>query len=163
MLHAVVRYLHDALVPFRLSSRPSAEPLPHAAIRIPEHGVLVDTKVVLVNGTPAVACYPAGSQVDNAALGNLLGGIVVDGSSEDLPDELQHAGEPVPPLGQMFGMALVVDERVADAGILVFRVFGGDDFIEIDYDDFARLEQPRLGSFAYAGELGRAPEEAHPH
>jgi prolyl-tRNA editing enzyme YbaK/EbsC (Cys-tRNA(Pro) deacylase) len=163
MLDAVVRYLHDALVPFRLTSHPSPEPAPHTAIRIPEHGVLVDTKVVLVNGAPAVACYPAGSQIDAAALGRLLGGVVVDGSTADLPDELQHAGEPVPPLGQMFGMPLVVDERVADAAIVVFRAFGGDDFIEVDYDDFARLEQPRLGAFAFAGELGRGAEEAHPH
>jgi hypothetical protein len=37
--------------------------------------------------------------------------------------------------------------------VVVFRAFGPSDYIEINYDDFARQERPRVASFAHAGEL----------
>ncbi len=56
MLERVVHYLHSHDVPFRLSSYPSPEPLPGVAYRLPPGGVMVETRVLLVDGQPTVAC-----------------------------------------------------------------------------------------------------------
>src|SRR5262252_7794151 len=90
MLTHVIRYLHSAYVPFRLYSQPSPEPLPHTAHRIPKTGVLVETRILLADGSPVLLCYPTGRQPDYAAVGHVLGvAVVTDGSSEDLPDEFR--------------------------------------------------------------------------
>jgi prolyl-tRNA editing enzyme YbaK/EbsC (Cys-tRNA(Pro) deacylase) len=153
MIDAVIRYLHRSLVPFRLTSRPSAEPYPQSAFRVPEGGVLVDTALLRVGRAVVIACYPAREKPDFAALRNLLGDLVVSASPNDFPDSLRGATGPVPPLGQLFELPLVVDTRVSEARVVVFRAFG-EDYVEIAYDDLARLEQPRVGSFAFGGELG---------
>jgi Ala-tRNA(Pro) deacylase len=103
-----------------------------------------------------------GTRVDHAALGSMLGSPVLAAGSAGLPDALRQAEGPVPPLGKLFGLPLVVDARVTSASVLVFHAFSENDFIEISYEDFARLEQPRIGSFALAGELGRGGSAAHP-
>lgn len=154
MIEEVVRYLHGAHVPFRLASYPSEEPEPHAAHRLAADAMLVDTSIFLIDGRPAIVCVPSGEQPSPAAIGAALGGLALEGSTADLADELRYATEPVPPLGQMFGVPLVLDERVAGSSVLVFRVFGESDFIEVPYADFARLEQPRLAPLASAGALG---------
>jgi hypothetical protein len=59
----------------------------------------------------------------------------------------------VPPVGRLLGLPVVMDERVPQCSILVFRVFGESDYVELPYEDFALLEQPRIASFAAAGEL----------
>lgn len=162
MIDAVVRHLHGSLVPFRLTSRPSAEALPHSAYRLPPGGMLVETRVLRVGRSPVLVCYPNGERPDHAALRNLLGELVVEGSKKELPDLLRDAGEDVPPLGKLFGVPLIVDTRVSEARVLVFRAFG-EDFFEVAYEDLARLETPRVGTFAFAGELGsRRAEEAQP-
>jgi hypothetical protein len=53
-------------------------------------------------------------------------------------------------------MATVLDERVQECSVLVFRAFGESDFFEVPYEDYARLVQPRIASFASAGELPEA-------
>ncbi len=163
MLDAIVGYLRDGLVPFRLTSRPSAEALPRSAFRVPEGGIIVDTTMVVVGGAPVIACHEKGGRVDPAALGNLLGGVVLRSGATDLPDDLRGERGPIPPFGKLFGLPLVVDTRVSEASILLIHAFGENDVLEIAYEDFARLEQPRVGKFAFAGELAApAAGAAHP-
>ena len=160
MLDTIVRYLHGARVPFKLTSYPSEEPAPHVAHLMPPNSVLVDTEVIRVGGRSALACFPAGESVDYAAIGAALGGVAVPGDPSDLPGELATASPPIPPLGQLSGLTLVVEERITQSPTLVFQAFGGSDFFEVPYDDWARLEAPRLASFASMGELeSAAPSE----
>jgi hypothetical protein len=77
MLDAIVRYLHQAHVPFRLSSYPSEEPFPRAAHVLHPGSLLVDTMLVTVDGRPVIAGFPDGEQPDLAALGSALGGIAL--------------------------------------------------------------------------------------
>lgn len=157
MIHSVVQYLHGARVPFRLASYPSEEAEPRAAHHVPPGGILVDTDIVLLDGRAVLACFPAGEAPGLGALGAALGGTAIEGTTGDLPNEFRYAKRPIPPLGQLFGFPLVVDERVTRCSVLVFRVFGESDYFEISYEDFARNEQPRIASFASAGELQPAP------
>jgi prolyl-tRNA editing enzyme YbaK/EbsC (Cys-tRNA(Pro) deacylase) len=157
MLDTIVRYLHGARVPFKLTSYPSEEPSPHVAHPMPPHSVLVDTAIVRVGGRVALACFPAGESADYAAIGTALGGVAIPGDASDLPGELGAMAPPIPPLGQLAGITLVVEERLAQSPILVFQAFGGSDFFEVPYEDWARLEAPRIASFASMGEL---PEQS---
>ena len=152
MLERVVHYLHSHDVPFRLSSYPSPEPLPGVAYRLPPGGVMVETSVLLVDGQPTIACVVQGAKLNLASLENELG-MVVEGSAEDLPSPFKGAGGPTPPLGRAMGLLTLIDEAVAMASAVVFAAFSSNDIVEIPYDDFSRLEQPRVASFAAFGEL----------
>ncbi len=159
MLDTIVRYLHESLVPFRLSSYPSPEHLPKAAQPIPKFAIQVDTKAVLVADKLAILCFAAGDSVDLSTLANELDANVCDAVTEDLPKDLQRFDAPPPPLGQLFGIPVIVDEKVARCASIVFSPFGESDYVEIPYDDFARQEEPRVSSFARAGELPERTEE----
>jgi Ala-tRNA(Pro) deacylase len=153
MIDTIVRYLHGARVPFRLASYPSEEPRPVAAHPLPPGGMFVDTALFLLDGRPVVTCFPTGEMPDMAAVTAALGAPAIDGGPSELPGEFSHAEPPIPPLGQLFGVPIVLDERVTTCAILVFRAFRDSDYFEIPYEDFARLEQPKVASFARAGEL----------
>lgn len=156
MLDTIVRYLHGARVPFKLTSYPSEEPSPQVAHLMPLHSVLVDTEIVRVGGRVALACFPAGEHVDYAAIGAALGSVATRGDPSDLPGELSAMAPPLPPFGQLSGLTLVVEERITQSPVIVFRAFGGSDFFEVPYEDWARLEAPRVASFASMGELAAA-------
>jgi Ala-tRNA(Pro) deacylase len=153
LLGTIVTYLHGARVPFRLASYPNQEPLPKAAHPMPPHSMLVESEVILVEGRVALACYPAGEQVDYAALTAALGFGVVPGDVSDLPTALATASSPIPPFGQLFGVPIIIDERLMNCAVLVCQAFGESDFFDIPYDDWARLEAPRVAAFAFGGEL----------
>lgn len=154
MIDDVVRYLHRAKIPFRAVSYAAPEPQPAVAHRLPPGAQLVDAHVMLVNGRPAIACIQAGETVNLAAITEETGGTVTEASTAELHGEYRDAPEPVPPLGGVFGVPLFVDERVARAPLLAFRAFDTNDYVEVLYEDFARLERPRVAAFANAGELG---------
>jgi Ala-tRNA(Pro) deacylase len=157
MLEKIVRHLHDSIVPFRLASYVTPELEPKAGHPLPAGGTLVDTQAVLVNGRVVLTCFPADERVDLIALGNELGGVAVEANRDELPEGLRDLHGPIPPLGQLFGMPLILDERLVRSAIVVFRGFGDNDYFEILYDDFSRMERPRVAGFALAGEL---PERA---
>jgi hypothetical protein len=159
MLDTFVRYLRGAAVPFRLASYPSPERQPRATHPLPPHGMLVDSRFVLVGGRLVLACWPYNETLDLIALGNELGGGALEVLPSDLPSPLDRFEGTIPPLGQIFGVPVVVDERIErECGVVVFEVFHDSDYIEIPYDDFSRQEQPRIAAFALAGELPEATQ-----
>ncbi|MBX3188312.1 MAG: hypothetical protein KF819_14935 [Labilithrix sp.] len=152
MLSSLVRYLHDSYVPFRIVSASSPEHLPKVAI--PTMNKPVQTKVMLIDGRPALVCYGAEEQLDSPALIAELGTtLVVAGGVADLREEHRRASSPLPPFGGLFGIPVIVDEGVTRCALLCFHAFDDATFGEVPYDDFARLEQPRIAKFAYRGEL----------
>jgi nitroreductase len=154
MLDTIVAYLHGNRVPFRLASYPTEESLPHAAHRMPVSSVRVDTEIVRVDGRIALACFVAGNAIDYAALSSVLGSVCVRGEPSDLPSGIASLAPPIPPFGQLFGVPIILDASVdAGAALLVCPAFGGNDFFDIAFEDWARLEAPRIASFASAGEL----------
>ena len=153
MIEAVVHYLHEAGIPFRLTSYPAPEPLPQVAHRVPPLTQLVETHVVLVDGRPALACTMCGEAVSLPALATETGGVVVDSGTEDLSGDYHGATGPIPPLGRLVGVPVFVDVRVAEVPNLIFRAFGPNEYVEISYDDFALVEHPRVAAFGEAGEL----------
>lgn len=159
MLGRVVDYLKSNGVALRLVSLPAPEPKPSVAVPFrPASSITIETRVVLVDGRPAIGCIPAGDSFNYRGLGAGLGaGLVQEGTATDLPWPFGELGLPIPPLGRLFGAPLFVDTRVTLAPIIVFAAFAPTDVFELAYDDFARLEQPRVVEFAIAGELSPAP------
>jgi hypothetical protein len=159
-LARVVAYLRARDVPFSLASRPSPEPLPAVASPTPRAALEVETRLLLVGGRPAVACMAKGSKPSLPELVNELGTEVIEGSAADLAQPYAKVNGPMPPLGGAMGALTIVDAAVAMASTIRFMAFTNSDFVELCYDDLARVEQPRVASFAQLGELpARAGEE----
>lgn len=158
MLDQVVHYLKAHGASFRLSSLASPEPLPMVAYRVPPGGLVVETQVLLVGGRAAIAVMPRGAKPSLPGLQHELGASVVDGAPADLPPPYSRAAGWIPPLGGAMGVLTIVDEAVAVAAALVFTAFAPGDVIEVPYDDFARVERPRIASFAIGGELPASGE-----
>ena len=159
MLDQIVHHLRSHDVPFRLYSYPAPEPLPEVAHPVPRGGLRVDTRVLFVAGRATVAVMPRGATPNFPSLLRELGVVVTDGAPSDLPPPYSRAPEPLPPLGGAMGVPTLVDQRVTTAAVLVFTVFSLNDFMEVDYDDFARLETPSVASFAIGGELPEGETE----
>jgi hypothetical protein len=114
---------------------------------------VVETQVIVAGGHAAIAAMPRGAKLSLPQLRQALGADVIEGTPADLPPPYSRATGLFPPLGGAMGALTVVDERVAVTSALVFLVFSPGDCIELPYDDFARLERPRVASFAIGGEL----------
>ena len=152
MIDAVVRYLRQRRA-LRALSYAAPEPQPVVAHRLPPGAQLVVAHVVLVDGKPAIACIQPGETLNLAAIALETGALATESSAAELGDEYRDAAAPLPPLGGVFGVPLFVDERVAQAALLMFRAFDANDYVEVLYEDFARLERPRVAAFASAGAL----------
>ena len=53
-----------------------------------------------------------------------------------------------PPFGSLYGVPVVVDKRLAKPGTMIVRAGSHQEAIEMRYQDFARLERPRVEDFA---------------
>ena len=153
MIDDVIRYLQTSGVGFRVASYPSPEPQPRVARRFAPGTQLVDSQVILVDGSPALACKRCGLAMNLKALAAETGSVVLESSTADLRDGYRGVSPPLPPLGGVFGIPLFVDERVAQAATLAFQAFSENDYVELSYEDFALLERPRVASFTTSGEL----------
>jgi prolyl-tRNA editing enzyme YbaK/EbsC (Cys-tRNA(Pro) deacylase) len=163
MLDTIVRYLRESLVPFRLASYPSPEREPRPVHPLPPHSMLVDARFVMVDGRLVLVAFKDGESIDLAAIGNELGGAAVEALPDDLPEVLLQFDGAIPPLGKLLGVPLIIDEGIDETcAVIVFRGFGVDDYVEVPYEDFARLEQPKVASFVRAGELEPQAREARP-
>lgn len=158
MLDQIVHYLKAHDVSFRLSSAPSPEPLPEVAHPVPPGGLVVETQVLLVGGRAALAVMPRGAKLSLPRLVRELGAVVIDGAPADLPPPYSRSAGRIPPFGGAMGILTIVDEEAAKASSLVFTAFVPSDAIEVPYDDFARVERPRVASFAIGGELPSGSE-----
>jgi Ala-tRNA(Pro) deacylase len=160
ILANVVEYLRSNAVAFRLVSNPSPEADPPVAHTVrPSGAVLIDTHLVLIDGRPSLVCVPRGDKVNLLGLRAALRAELIE--EEDgraaLPWPFWGALRRIPPLGRLFGAPLIIDRAVARAAVICFEVFDGTDLVEIIYDDFARLELPRVEDAAMAGELPASP------
>jgi len=155
-IEGVVEYLQRAGAAFRLTSYPVPEPQPAIAHALRPGGQIVQTRVVLVDGRPAIACAPEGLSFDLAGMGAEIGASVLEGSSDDLPGPFRGAPEPLPPLGHLLHVPLLVDESLASCSTLAFRSFSSGAYVEIPYEEFLRIEQPKVLRVAIAGALAAA-------
>jgi hypothetical protein len=150
----VVQYLHASGIDFRLMSYPSPEPAPPVAFRVRPAGAIVDVHLVLADGRLGLGCVPTGGSVNLLRLRAEIGATVLDEARiVDLPWPYNRATGWIPPLGGLFGAPVFVDDALAAVPLIAFHAFSATDFIEVMYDDFARLEQPRVVALAGGEQL----------
>jgi hypothetical protein len=154
MVENAVKYLRSVGIFFRLTSYPAPEPAPAVAHLVRPAGIMIDTHLVIADGRVGLVCVPRGETISLPRLRAETGTAIVDETTiEDLPWPYNRASGPIPPLGGLLGVTMFVDPMVAQAAIVGFNVFSTTDFIELGYDDFARVERPRMVSVAGGEQL----------
>lgn len=123
------------------------------------------TVLMWLEGRPWMAVLPATELVNPERIAEALAADDVELMSEDalqgfFPD-VEVGAEP--PFGRLYGMPVVVDETIADAGTIIVRGGTHEDAIELSFDEFERLERPVIADIGLPISRARAEDlrEAH--
>ncbi len=145
------RYLRDNLVAYRVQHHPRAYTAQEVAESEHVPGRLL-AKVVMAyaDDAPAMLVLRADHQVEIEAARAALGARRLRLAHEEefgalFPDCEIGA---MPPFGNLYGLAVVVDQALAEDDTIVFQAGTHSDTMSVRYADFARLAQPRVARFA---------------
>lgn len=114
-------------------------------------GFRVAKSVILKSedGTLCMAVCGAPDIIDTARLAEQIGAQRIR-----LAEESEFSGRfpdcevgAEPPFGKLYGMPVIIDESLRDAGPLLFRAGSHEEALEMTFEDFVKLEKPQLGSF----------------
>lgn len=115
---------------------------------------LAKSVVLEADGEPMLAVVPAAGMVDTHRLEELLGAgavrLLEEGEFASRFPDCEVGAEP--PFGGLFGMGVVMDESFREHERIAFRAGTHDELIELRTEDFERLEEPLVGTFAYQPE-----------
>ncbi len=108
-------------------------------------------KPVIVDGAEQsyMLVLPASHKVDFEKASQMAGEeleMADEGEMKKLFPDCEIGAEP--PFGSEYGLKTFVDQSLADRDEIVFRAGTHDKTIRMDYDAWAELEQPAVGSFA---------------
>ena len=151
----VVDFLKQKAVPFETVPHRETFDAQHMAESLHVSGHRVAKTVLLrANGDFkfVVAVLPATGSVDVEAATRMLGGSQLKIASE--AEVAEHCPEcevgALPPFGSQYNMETIVDQRIAAQEDIVFEGDTHHESIRMKYADFARIEEPLVGSFAAA-------------
>lgn len=104
------------------------------------------TVMLKVDGALAMLVMPAAYRIDLVRLSRALGGRVVELAHEDefkdaFPDCELGA---MPPFGNLYGLPLYVDARLADHAEIAFNAGSHTDALRMPYREFDRLAEPEV-------------------
>lgn len=129
-----------------------------AAVMHVPGGQWAKTVACFADGRPILAVLPANAHVDVERLRRAVG-------SRELRLASEHEFEPLfpdcetgamPPLGPLYGQAVFVDQRLADAKEIVFNAGSHSDAIRVSYEEFARVVHPTVADFGTLDSAGSA-------
>jgi Ala-tRNA(Pro) deacylase len=109
-------------------------------------------KVVMVkqeDGAPMMVVLPASHTIDFDRLSQVLGAraeLAQEREFRDLFPGCETGAEP--PFGNLFGLETFVDTALTKDDEIVFNAGSHWQTVRMRYEDFARLAQPRIASFA---------------
>ncbi|MCI0569358.1 MAG: YbaK/EbsC family protein [Myxococcaceae bacterium] len=105
-----------------------------------------------------MALIPSNEEVDVDRVAAVLGvenvRVAEESEFRNLFPDCELGSEP--PFGGLYQLPVLMDERLADAPVLVFRGGSHEDAVEMRCEDFEELEHPRIGDIVW-----RPPEERH--
>lgn len=118
---------------------------------------LAKTVMVKLDDVLAMAVLPASALVDLPSLRAATGANTVALASErDFRDRFPDCETgAMPPFGNLYGMAVFVDEKLALDKEIAFNAGSHRELVRLAYADFERMVKPRLAKFA-AGRSGAA-------
>jgi Ala-tRNA(Pro) deacylase len=96
-----------------------------------------------------VAVLPANMHIDPARVGQLIGGKVEMATEFDIASHCPDCEfGALPPFGSRYGMKTIVDSTLAEDEEIVFAGDTHQEAIRMPFDEYDRLEQPMIASFA---------------
>ena len=107
---------------------------------------LAKTVIVRIDGDLAMAVVPASRHVDLSMLKRAVGARAVELASEqDFKDQFPdcEAGA-MPPFGNLYGMAVYVDESLTSIREVTFNAGTHRDLLRMDWSDLVRLVEPTI-------------------
>jgi Ala-tRNA(Pro) deacylase len=139
-------YLEERGVPFRTIEHPYGVSAQQTAIQAHVSGKRFGKTVVLKrNGRYLILVIPADELVDFTALREQFGDGIVLATERELtqlfPDCETGA---MPPLGELYGLPVVIDASFAKEGTIAVNGGTHTDVIELRWDEFVRSEHPRI-------------------
>jgi Ala-tRNA(Pro) deacylase len=98
---------------------------------------------------PIMAVLPASYHVNSALLEDLVGAGELRLAEESEFSGLYPNCEPgaMPPLGNLYGHRVFVDQRLAEDEQIVFNAGNHTEALRLSYTDFERLAKPIVGAF----------------
>lgn len=157
--YGVKDFLEDQGIDFEIISHASADTAEEIAALTHISGrELAKTVVVNIDGTLAMAVVPASRRVDFAALQSATGAKMVRLASEaDFENKFPGCETgAMPPFGNLYGMAVSVDEAIAVRKFIVFNAGSHTELVRLAYSDFAKLVVPTAVRLAAAVMIERA-------
>ncbi len=158
MVSATLReFLDEHQVPYRVLSHEARFTAQETAAAAHVSGRLI-AKVVLLETSDGqapeylLAAVPANEEVDLDRLGRAVGrplGLARERDFERVCPKFDLGA--APPFGALTHLPIVVDSCLGRGGTIVFNGGTHTDLVEMRWDDFTRLEQPRIV------ECGRLP------
>src|SRR5207237_8198256 len=117
--------------------------------RIPKARIL-QTVIVMLDGTLAMAVVPASYQVDMSRLkeGARANTIALASESEFRTRFPGCETGTMSPFGNLFDMAVFVDENLTKDLEIAFNAGSHNELIRLSYEDFERLVKPKVLKFA---------------
>lgn len=107
---------------------------------------LAKTVIVKIDGKPAMAVVPASFHVDLRLFKKATGANSVELASEeefkDLFPECETGA--MPPFGNLYGMDVYADERLAKDKEIAFNAGSHRELIRLAWEDFNRLAKPQM-------------------
>ena len=113
--------------------------------------ILAKTVMVKVDGKMGMAVLPAPYKVDVDHLQHVIRAKSVEIATEDefkniFPDCELGA---MPPFGNLYGMAIYMDESLTKEEGIVFNAGSHRELIQLAYKDFKRLVKPKVINFSF--------------
>ena len=111
---------------------------------------MAKTVMVKIDGEMAMAVLPANTPVDFDLLKSATGAEHVDLATETEFSDLFPGCEvgAMPPFGNLYGMAVCVDEHLAKDEAIAFNAGSHKELVKLAYADFERLVEPKVAAFA---------------
>ncbi len=146
----IATFLSDQHVPFQMMYHPPAYSAERLAKQLHVSGRNIAKSVLLA--APAgfvVAVLPATHRINLDAVAGALGRPVrLAGPEEIAPFFRDCEWGALVPFGTLYGLSTIVDEALQPQAPVVFAAQGHFVAIRMDFQDFARLENPRRFRFA---------------
>jgi Ala-tRNA(Pro) deacylase len=149
----IKNHLEENNIPYSPMRHPSSYTAQGAAAVMHVSGSEVAKTVVVEAGKEYyLIVLPASYHVKPAKLAHVLGCPVRLASEEEFsslfPDCELGA---MPPLGELYGLRVIVDESLAADKEIIFNAGTHRDAIRMNFDDFMSLARPTICSFAAKG------------
>lgn len=118
---------------------------------------LAKTVIVKIDGRMAMAVLPAPHRLDLGLLKGVCGAKKVELASEtefgDLFAECEIGA--MPPFGKLYGVDVFASESLEKNDTVVFNAGSHTELIRLEYIDFKRLVEPKVGRFSFEREPPR--------